>query len=85
MQPFHSVLMLSSPEMLHTLLSWISLPKLSSYVRISGAGLSCLLFPSCFDFSSFSTALSMESYNIALSVDQSSSFYHVLQLHAFHF
>lgn len=42
-------------------------------------------FPPVLISALFSTALSMESYNIALSVDQSTSFYHVLQLHEFHF
>lgn len=42
MQPFHSVFMLSSPEMLHTLLSWIHFP--SSFPMLEFLELASLAF-----------------------------------------
>lgn len=85
MQTFYSVFTLRSPELLNALLSWVLLPKLSSYIRISRACLFGLPYPSFFEFSTFSFVSNMENYNIVVSVDHSSFFDHVLQLPAFHF
>lgn len=61
-------------------LSYISLPKLSAYIGISGACLSCLLFPSFFWSQHFFLCILLENYNIVISVDHNSFCYHALQL-----